>query len=93
MQQEATHELVGRHGYGFIAGAPVFAVVLPTERDVAVVRGHEARVGDGHKYRTNPVSPTNEYNKLGGIDPLIASRRQWIGGLNPQIRMGCCGRV
>ena len=42
MQKEATHELVGRHGHGFIAGAPVFAVVLPTERDAAVVRGHEA---------------------------------------------------
>ena len=40
VQQEAAHELFGRYGHGFIAGASVFAVVLPTERDAAIVRGH-----------------------------------------------------
>ena len=42
VQQEAAHELVARHGHGFVAGASVLAVVLPTERDAAVIRGHEA---------------------------------------------------
>ena len=46
MQQEAAHELLGRQGHGFVAGSAVFAIVLPTEGDAAVVQCHEARVGD-----------------------------------------------
>jgi uncharacterized protein (TIGR02246 family) len=38
VQQEASHELLGGQGHGFVAGTPVFAVVLPAERDAAVVR-------------------------------------------------------
>jgi hypothetical protein len=37
MQQEAAHELVGRHGHGFVAGAPVLSIVLPSERDTAFI--------------------------------------------------------
>jgi len=38
MQQEAAHELCGGQGHGFLAGAPVFAVVLPAERNAAIIR-------------------------------------------------------
>jgi hypothetical protein len=44
VQQEAAHELLGRHGHGFVASTPVFAVVLPTERDAALIMGYEPRV-------------------------------------------------
>src|ERR1700674_3037239 len=46
MQQESAHELVGRHGHGFVASTPMFAVVLPTERDAAIVTRNESRVRD-----------------------------------------------
>ena len=42
VQQEAAHELLGGHGHGFLASAPVFAVVLPAEGDAAIVQGEEA---------------------------------------------------
>ena len=42
VQQEAAHELFGGQGHGFVASAPVFAVVLPAERDAAIVQCHEA---------------------------------------------------
>ena len=38
VQQEAAHELVGLQGHGFVARAPVFAVVLPAEGDAAIVQ-------------------------------------------------------
>jgi len=42
MQQEAAHELLGRDGHHFAARSAVLAIVFPAERDVLIVRGHEA---------------------------------------------------
>ena len=42
VQQEATHELLGGQGHGFVARVSVFAVVLPAEGDAAIIQGHEA---------------------------------------------------
>ena len=41
VQREAAHELFGGQCHGFVASAPVFAVVLPAERDAAIVQGDE----------------------------------------------------
>ena len=41
VQQEAAHELFGGQCHGFVASAPVFAVVLPAECDAAIVQGDE----------------------------------------------------
>ena len=41
VQQEAAHELIGRQAHPFEACTPVFAVVLPAERDAAIVQCHE----------------------------------------------------
>lgn len=37
MQQEATHELLKDQGHRFVSCAAVVAVVLPTERDAAII--------------------------------------------------------
>ncbi len=41
VQQEAAHELFGVQGHGFVACAPVLAVVLPAERVAAIVQGDQ----------------------------------------------------
>ena len=41
VQQEAAHELFDGQGHGFVAGAPMFAVVLPAERDARIVECDE----------------------------------------------------
>ena len=39
MQQEATHELVGRERHGLVARLPAGTVILPAEGDAALVEG------------------------------------------------------
>lgn len=42
VQQEAAHELWRGERHGFVASAALGAVVLPAERDAAIVERHEA---------------------------------------------------
>jgi hypothetical protein len=46
VQQEAAHELLGRQAHRFEASVSVFAIVLPAERDAAIIQRQKPRVGD-----------------------------------------------
>ena len=39
---EASHKLLRGEAHGFVASAPVFAVILPAELDAPTVEGEEA---------------------------------------------------
>ena len=83
VQQEATHELLGGHGHGFVAGSPVFAV-LPAKGDAAGVQCHKPRVGD-----RDPMGVAGQIGEnllrsgegaLGVDDPLtLAQRHEPVG--------------
>ena len=47
VQQEAPYELVRRERHGLPTVRACNAIVLPAERDAAIVGGEEAPVGDG----------------------------------------------
>ena len=101
VQQEAAHELFGRYGHGFVAGASVLSIVLPTERDAAVVPCHEARVCDRH-----PMGVSGQIceHRLGsserslGVDhPLALSQRHQpigeglrVGQIQPRLKVKSC---
>lgn len=79
MQQEAPHELLGTERHGLVAGAAVLAVILPAERDAALIEGDEPAVGD-----RDPVGITGEVGKdcgrtcegtLGIYDPFHLTQR------------------
>ena len=79
VQQEATHELLGGHGHGFIASAPVLTIVLPAERDAAIVTSDEPRVCD-----RDPMGVAGQIGEnllrscegaLGVDDPLTLTQR------------------
>jgi len=47
VDQEATDELTGGQGHGFIAFITLGTIVLPFERNTVLIVGHEPTVGDG----------------------------------------------
>jgi hypothetical protein len=51
VQQEAPYELVRRERHGLPTARALNAVVLPAERDAAIVGGDEASVRDGDAVR------------------------------------------
>ena len=47
MDQEASDELIGAQGHGFVAHTVFGAIVLPLERNTTFIMGDESMIGDG----------------------------------------------
>ena len=79
VQQEAAHELLGRQAHRFEARVSVFAIVLPAERDAAIVQCQEPRVCDRHSMGVAGQIGENLFRSgegaLGVDDPLTLA--QW----------------